>query len=439
MNVTSIKGFRDVLPAEAARRRAIVDAARTALEPYGYAEIELPLVEKGELFQRSVGATSDIVEKEMYSFEDRDGTLIALRPEGTASAVRAYIENGLTRSLPVGRLWYSGPMFRRERPQKGRYRQFSQIGAEFFGRDDAAADAETLCLVADICAAVGVRGTRIDLNSLGDATCRPAYREALSRYGSAHAADLCADCRARLERNPLRLLDCKNEGCKAAMQAAPLMIDHLCDPCRAHHDEVLRLLGAAAVEVSANPRMVRGLDYYCRTAFEVVAGGLGAQDAVGGGGRYDGLVAALGGPEMAGIGFAFGLERLDLASRQPQSAQDGPTQDAKDEAAGRVEILLAPIGEVAAGPALALARRLRQTGCRIEVESPGRRLKAQMKHADKIGARFVVIVGDAEIATGRATVRDMRAQRDHASAFGLNDAAGEIVTTLERIGQFEQR
>ncbi len=431
MNVTSIKGFRDVLPDEAARRRAILDATRGVLESYGYAEIELPLLEKGELFQRSVGATSDIVEKEMYAFEDRDGTLIALRPEGTASAVRAYVENGLTRSLPVGRLWYSGPMFRRERPQKGRYRQFSQIGAEFFGRDDAAADAETLCLVADICAAVGVRGTRIDLNSLGDAACRPAYREALSEYGRLHASELCTDCCARLERNPLRLLDCKNPGCKAAMSAAPLMIDHLCDPCRAHHDEVLRLLGVAGVAVTANPRMVRGLDYYCRTAFEVVAEGLGAQDAVGGGGRYDGLVAALGGPDMAGIGFAFGLERLDLASR--------PDGDDLGVAAAAVKILMAPVGEAAAGPALALARRLRQTGLRVEMESPGRRLKAQMKHADKIGARFVVILGDAEIASGRATVRDMRAQLDHASLFGLADDATAIVTKLEQIGQFEQR
>jgi len=431
MNVTSIKGFRDVLPQEKARQRALLEAARRVLESYGYDEIELPLLEKGELFRRSVGSTSDIVEKEMYSFEDRDGAVIALRPEGTASAVRAYIESGLTRALPVARLWYSGPMFRRERPQKGRYRQFSQVGAEFFGRDDPAADAETLCLVADICAAVGVRGTRIDVNSLGDAACRPAYRDALAAYGRAHASRLCDDCRTRLERNPLRLLDCKNEGCKAAMAAAPLMIDHLCDPCRSHHNEVLRLVAAAGVSVCANPRMVRGLDYYCRTAFEVMAEGLGAQDAVGGGGRYDGLVAALGGPEMAAIGFAFGIERLDLASM--------PLQDEPENPVARALVLIAPIGEIAAGPALALARRLRQTGVRVEMESPGRRLKAQMKHADKIGARFVVILGDTEIAAGKATVRDMQAQRDHASLFDLVDDAAAIMTALESIGPNEQR
>lgn len=426
MAISSIKGFRDVLPAEAARRRALVDAMRGVLEAYGYGEMELPLLEKGELFQRSVGATSDIVEKEMYAFEDRDGAVVALRPEGTASLVRAYLENGLARSKPVARLWYAGPMFRRERPQKGRYRQFSQIGAEFLGRDDPAADAETLCLVDDILRAVGARGARILANSLGDAACRPAYREALAEYGRSVAADLCQDCRARLDRNPLRLLDCKNEGCRAAMAAAPLMIDRLCDPCRAHHGEVLRLAAAAGVELEPEPRMVRGLDYYCRTAFEITASGLGAQDAVGGGGRYDGLVSALGGPDVAGIGFAFGIERLDLACR----GGDGADAEAAEPSP---EILVAPIGDAAAAAALALARKLRQTGLRVDVESPRRRLKAQMKHADKVGARFVVILGDAEIESGRATVRDLRAQKDHASLFAVADAADAIVRSLERV------
>ena len=419
MAISSIKGFRDVLPAESARRRGILDAARRVLEAYGYGEVELPLLEKVELFKRSVGDTSDIVEKEMYAFEDRDGATIALRPEGTASLVRAYLEAGLARAQPVARLWYSGSMFRRERPQKGRYRQFSQIGAEFLGREDAAADAETLCLVADLCAAVGVRGMRIQVNSLGDATCRPAYREKLTAYGRSVAAQLCDDCRARLERNPMRLLDCKNEGCRAAMENAPLMVDHLCDGCRSHHDEVLALVAAAGVALEPNPRMVRGLDYYCRTAFEITAEGQGAQDAIGGGGRYDGLVATLGGPDLAGIGFAFGIERLQLASGGEQ-----------DDAPAAPLALLAPIGAAAAPVALALARRLRQTGCRIDLESPHRRLKAQMKQADKAGARFVVILGDAELESGRATVRDLKAQKDYPSLFGLDDEAGAIVATL---------
>ncbi len=418
MAITSIKGFRDVLPAEAARRREILDAARGVLESYGYGEMELPLLEKVELFSRSVGATSDIVEKEMYAFEDRDGATIALRPEGTASLVRAYLEAGLARAQPVCRLWYAGAMFRRERPQKGRYRQFSQVGAEFLGREDAAADAETLCLVADIGAAVGVRGMRIQVNSLGDAACRPAYRERLAAFGRTVEASLCDDCRARLGRNPLRLLDCKSEGCRAAMESAPMMVDHLCEACGVHHDEVLSLVASAGVVVEPNPRMVRGLDYYCRTAFEITAEGQGAQDAIGGGGRYDGLVAELGGPNLPGIGFAFGLERLQLAS--------APERD--DEAAPLA--MIAPVGDAAAAAALALARRLRQTGCRIELESPKRRLKAQMKQADKVGARFVVILGDAELGSGRATVRDLKAQKDHPSLFALADEAESIIAAL---------
>jgi histidyl-tRNA synthetase len=309
-------------------------------------------------------------------------------------------------------------MFRRERPQKGRYRQFSQIGAEFLGREDAAADAETLCLVADICRTVGVRGMRIQINSLGDATCRPAYREKLTAYGRSVADRLCDDCKARLERNPLRLLDCKNEGCQAAMQDAPLMIDNLCDGCRDHHTEVLRLLAAADVPVHAQPRMVRGLDYYVRTAFEITGEGQGAQDAIGGGGRYDGLVSMLGGPDLPGIGFAFGVERLQLASGGEHELEDAPLA------------LIAPIGDVAAPKALALARRLRQTGCRIDLESPRRRLKAQMKQADKVGARFVVILGDAELESGRATVRDLKAQKDYLSLFALDDEAESIIAAL---------
>jgi len=478
MAITSIKGFRDVLPAEAARRRRLVEKIRDVLESYGYGEMELPLLEKGELFQRSVGATSDIVEKEMYAFEDRDGALVALRPEGTASLVRAYLEAGLARALPVARLWYTGPMFRRERPQKGRYRQFSQLGAEFLGRDDPAADAETLCLVADVCAAAGVPEARIQVNSLGDAACRPAYREELAAFGRAVAADLCDDCRARLDRNPLRLLDCKNEGCRTAMAGAPMMIDRLCQPCREHHDEVLRLAAAAGVALEAEPRMVRGLDYYCRTAFEIVAGGLGSQDAIGGGGRYDGLVEALGGPAVPGVGFAFGLERLDLAAiaaqaeaasaasasaaaaagstlaaqagtsvatasppaaaASPPPAQAGtaaPTTPLETDSGPPPLALLAPIGDAAAPAALALARRLRQTGSRIDIESPRRRLKAQMKQADKVGARFVVILGDAELESGRATVRDLHARNDLPALFGLDEDAAVIVERLERVGR----
>jgi histidyl-tRNA synthetase len=310
-------------------------------------------------------------------------------------------------------------MFRRERPQKGRYRQFSQIGAELLGRDDAEADAEAICLVADICAAVGVGGARIEINSLGDEACRPKYREALAAFGRTHAAELCDECRARLERNPLRLLDCKNERCRAVTAAAPVMLDYLCDPCRAHHQRVLALLRSAGVETVANPRMVRGLDYYCRTAFEILASGLGAQDAVGGGGRYDGLIAALGGPEVPGVGFAFGIDRLDLASRR-ETAPAAP------------RFLVIPIGEQAAAPALSMARRLRAAGHAVELAPSDRRLKAQLKRADKAGARYVIIVGEDELASGRATVRDMMGRVDYPSCFALEAPAGEILERVER-------
>ncbi len=420
MTITSVKGFRDVLPADALRRRRLVDKAVVVLGRYGYRPLEVPLLERGELFQRSVGATTDIVEKEMYAFEDRDGTVVALRPEGTASVVRAYVEAGLARSMPIAKLYYHGPMFRRERPQKGRLRQFTQIGAELFGRADPEADAETLCLVADFCEATGLAGVRIRVNSLGDDVCRPRYRETLIAFARARKDRLCRDCRDRLERNPLRLLDCKSESCREAMADAPMMIDHLCDDCRVHHRRVLDLAAAQGLELENDPRMVRGLDYYCRTAFEVSAAGLGAQDAVGGGGRYDGLVEQLGGPSVPGIGFAFGLERMELA-----------TEIDADEPAAR--LFVAPVGEASSAMALALARRLRREGVSVELGSSTRRLKAHLKRAARDGMRHLVIVGDEELASGLATVRDLAAGRDLPRCFRLDAPAAEVLEALERM------
>jgi len=420
VTVKGVKGFRDVLPDEAEQRCRIRDAAIGVLERYGYREIELPMLEKVELFSRSVGATSDIVEKEMYAFDDRDGAVVALRPEGTASVVRAYLEAGMSRSTPIARLYYHGPMFRRERPQKGRFRQFTQVGAELLGRDDPESDAEAICMVADMFAAAGIDGIRIEINSLGDAACRPAHRDALVAFARDRIDELCKDCRNRLDRNPLRLLDCKQEACSRAMADAPVMLDFLCEACNAHHARVLELLSNVGVEVVPNPRMVRGLDYYCRTAFEIVAPGLGAQDAVGGGGRYDGLVAELGGPDMAGVGFALGIERMQLAAGQQPAA------------AGATQILVAPLGDDAAAPALELARRLRLAGCTVELGQSGRKLKAQLKRADKEGVRHVIIIGEEELATGKATVRDLVSRQDHAGCFALADPTEAIVSELER-------
>jgi histidyl-tRNA synthetase len=406
MKINAVKGFRDVLPGETEVWSRVEDEARRLLGRYGYSEIRIPTVERTELFARAAGETSDIVEKQMYTFEDVDGASLTLRPEGTASVVRAYIENGVYGRESVSKLFYLGPMFRRERPQKGRFRQFHQIGAEVLGRDDPLVDAEQLVMLADYFSVLGLVSARIELNSLGDAECRPAYREALRRYAEARRGDLCADCNRRLSRNPLRILDCKEDAAKT--QDAPVMLDHLCAPCTEHFQAVRRHLEAERVAVTLNPRMVRGLDYYCRTAFEIVAEGLGAQNAIGGGGRYDGLVASLGGPSVAGIGFALGVERLVLALRGPEIA---PTFD----------LVLAPLGEQAERRAFRLARELRRAGLRLEIE-PGRRsLKSHMRRADKLGANFVLIVGDDELSRGTAILRDMRTQQQ--SETSLDPAA----------------
>jgi histidyl-tRNA synthetase len=413
-----VKGFHDIVPPESERFTALEDRLRAVLRSYNYDEIRVPIAERTELFARSLGETTDIVEKEMYTFDDRDGTSLTLRPEGTASVVRAAIDAGLAQRERVAKLYYLGPMFRRERPQKGRSRQFHQVGVELIGRDDPLADAEMVVLFADCLAAAGVPSARIVLNSLGDGACRPAYRAALAAYGAAHESELCANCRQRLARNPLRLLDCKEESCRKLMADAPRVTEHLCGPCREHFDAVKALLAAAGVVFSEDARLVRGLDYYVRTAFEASAPNLGAQNAVGGGGRYDGLVEALGGPPLAGVGFALGVERLLLAAEATG-------------AGARPYVCIIPLADAATAPALQLARRLRLAGVRAELESAGRSVKSAMRRADKLGAHFAILLGDDELAAGRATVRDLAAQRDHRLAVAL-DATGETVVAALR-------
>ncbi|TFH21598.1 MAG: histidine--tRNA ligase, partial [Myxococcales bacterium] len=281
-------------------------------------------------------------------------------------------------------------------------------------------DAETVCMIADIFAAAGIDGVRIEINSLGDTDCRPAHREALVAYGRERADALCNDCRSRMERNPLRLLDCKQERCRELMADAPVMLDFLCGACKSHHERVLDLLAGAGVPVQSNPRMVRGLDYYCRTAFEVLAPGLGAQDAVGGGGRYDGLVAELGGPDTAGVGFALGVERMVLASGD------------RSEGRSAFGLMVAPLGGAAAAPALVIARRLRAVGREVALGASDRKLKAQLKHADREGVRYVMIIGEDELASGRGTVRDLVARQDYPSCFDLGEPAEAILDAPER-------
>jgi histidyl-tRNA synthetase len=380
--------------AQARSLAAVEDCARKVVERHNVSEIRIPVLERLELFQHSSGETSDVVEKQMYSFVDRDEaeTTLALRPEGTPGVVRAYIEAGMDRSDPEQRFYYVGPMFRRERPQKGRFRQFSQFGVEIFGRADAATDAELMVMVDELRRELGLE-LNFEINSLGDAECRPRFRQAVLEYGRAHLAELCEDCRNRLERNPLRLLDCKID-VKLA-EAAPKSEDFLCDNCRAHFATVRELLTDAGVPHAVNPRLVRGLDYYTRTTFEVVSTAVGAQSAVAAGGRYDGLVEALGGVAVAGTGFAIGVDRLALAL-------DAARFDSRADAA------LAALGDAAIRRGMALAAEMRAAGLRVELLSPGRGLKALLRRADKIGARYAVIIGDNELARSGATLRDLK-------------------------------
>lgn len=416
--IRAVKGFRDVLPAESRRWQALEETAAGLFTRYGFGEIRLPILERTELFARSLGETTDVVEKEMYTFVDRDETSVTLRPEATAGVVRAYLESGLAQSDPVVQLFYRGPMFRRERPQKGRYRQFSQIGAEVLGRDDPLADAELLVMLARLMDLVGARDVRLELSSVGDAACRPAYTAELRAWGRAHLDALCPDCHRRLERNPLRLFDCKVESCRRVIAGAPTIVDALCAACRNHLAEVRALLDAAGVAHVPNPRLVRGLDYYCRTAFELVAEGLGAQNAVGGGGRYDGLVAALGGPPVAGVGFALGLERLAMATDAPAADGDAPAA------------LVLPLERGGVAPALRLATRLRDEGLTIGLEPAGRSLKALLRTADKRRARLAIIVGEEELRQGRATVRDLVRHEDRRHALALEAPGPELARSV---------
>ena len=411
MKITSIKGFSDILPGDVELWQAVEAAARRVFRAYAFAEIRIPVLEKTELFSRSIGETTDIVEKEMYTFEDRDSrsteqaesTKLTLRPEGTAGVVRAYIEAEMFKSEPVRKLYYMGPMFRRERPQKGRMRQFHQIGAEALGRGDPLIDAEILLLLHDFFAAVGLTEPALQLNSLGDAACRPEYREKLLAFLKARQESLCADCRRRIDRNPLRVLDCKEPGCIAATRHAPSILDSLCAPCREHFAAVQRLLNDTKVNFTLNPRMVRGLDYYGRTTFEWTTALLGSQSAIAAGGRYDGLVQELGGPPVPGIGFALGVERLTmLLKMQERAAPVGPS------------IYVVWVGEKARDWAFPMVHRLRQKGLAVEMEGEVRSLKSQMRRADKFKAVSVLIVGDDELGKGAAILRDMASKQQEA-------------------------
>ena len=422
MKITSIKGFADIIPGEVEMWQSVEATARRVFSAYNFSEIRIPILEKTELFSRSIGETTDIVEKEMYTFEDRDSrggenaeaTKLTLRPEGTAGVVRAYVESEMYKIEPVRKLYYMGPMFRRERPQKGRMRQFHQIGAEALGRGDPYIDAEILLLLSDFFSAVGLTEPSLQINSLGDSACRPGYRETLLAFLRQHKDSLCANCQRRMERNPLRVLDCKEPGCIEATKDAPSILDSLCAACREHFETVQRLLRQTGVGFTLNPRMVRGLDYYCRTTFEWTTTRLGSQSAVAAGGRYDGLVQELGGPAIPGVGFAMGVERLAMLLRLQEIASvNGP------------ELFVVWVGARARDWAFPVVHRLRQKGVSVEIEGEVRSLKSQMRRADKLKAGAVLIVGEDELANGKAVLRDMATKQQE--EIGLDYLEAELL------------
>jgi histidyl-tRNA synthetase len=395
VSITGIKGMNDILPGEIETWQFLETQARQVFGAFGFREIRVPIVEKTELFCRSIGETTDIVEKEMYTFSDKGGTSMTLRPEGTAPVMRAFIEHKLYAQDPVSKLFYVGPMFRHERPQKGRYRQFHQIGAEVIGVDDPKIDAQVLVMLSHYFAKTQIPDVALQINSLGCPECRPSYRKSLIEFLEQRLAGLCSDCQRRYTSNPLRVLDCKVPGCQQATLNAPAMLDQLCIGCDTHFKQVKQHLGALSVTYAVNPRMVRGLDYYTKTTFEMVTGSLGAQNAVAAGGRYDGLISDLGGPELPGIGFAIGLERLALML-EAQSI-DPP----------RPELFIATLGEAATNTGFALLTRLQRQGILVEMEYTGKSLKAQLRRADKLQTRRVLILGEDELARGVAQLRHM--------------------------------
>jgi histidyl-tRNA synthetase len=392
--IPAVRGTRDILPGEAERWAFVEATARRLFEQYGYFEIRTPIIEREELFAKGTGETTDIVQKEMYSFTDKGGERITLRPEATPSLVRAFVEHALEQAMAVPKIYTLGPMFRYERPQKGRYRQFHQLDVEVFGVKDPSVDGEVIDLAWALVRALGIENVELAINSVGCPECRPAFTSALIEALGQDVEQLCADCRRRAETNPLRIFDCKVPADQPIIDRLPHTVDYLCDACRVHFDAVRADLAVYGIPYRVSHRLVRGLDYYTRTTFEVLAGDIGAQNAVLGGGRYDGLVKQLGGPDRVGIGFAAGIERLVLAlpANLPVVA---PVPDA----------FVAALGESARRAAIELLAELRRAGLNAQMDYEGRTLKSQMKRADRLGAPLVLILGEDELTRGQVTVK----------------------------------
>ena len=422
MNAQAPKGTADMLPDVARAWEFLQRTAQDLFARYGYEPVYTPLFEHTEVFTRGIGEATDIVSKEMYTFEDKGGRSITLRPEGTASVVRAALEHNLTANGAQAKLYYAGPMFRYERPQKGRMRQFWQIGIEILGAAEPSADAEVITVLWRYFEALGVPAAsmRLLVNSMGDEACRPAYREKVAGFIRAHAAELCEECNRRADTNPLRAFDCKNPACVAVMAGAPLLRDELCEACADHYTGVKSRLEALSIPHVEEPKLVRGLDYYTRTVFEIqVDAGLGSQNAIGGGGRYDRLMEAYDGPPTPGLGFALGFARPLLALQAAGVQVPAPP---------RAEIYVARVDDTVAEDVFALAQVLRDAGIAAELDHQGRSLKAQMKQADRLGARLVAFVGPDELAAGEFTLRDMASKEE--SRVALDAAPAAVAAAL---------
>ncbi len=396
--IQAIKGVKDVLPDESRAWQYIQQKARDIFNTFGYSEIIIPVIEFTDLFSRSIGETTDIVEKEMYTFDDRDGRKITLRPEGTASVVRAYIEHNLRETAPFSKLYYIGPMFRRERPQSGRYRQFYQIGAEVFGIGHYMIDAEIIHMLHLLFDSLNISGVELQVNSIGCPQCRPAFREALKGFFSDKTAELCENCNRRFETNPLRILDCKSTHCHALSEKAPKTIDHLCSDCLSHFKGVQESLKTTGVPYINNPRLVRGLDYYTQTTFEFTGGALGAQNAVAAGGRYDNLVAELGGLTTPAVGFSIGMERMFSLFDSSNVIKQPPS------------VFIVALGEQARQKAFSIIVQLHKEGIPAVMDYAGGSLKSQMRKADKLNSAQVIIIGEDEILKGIVVLRDMQSK-----------------------------
>ncbi len=398
MSITRPKGTNDFLPIDTAKWQYIEKILRETAAAYGYEELRTPIFEATDLFLRGVGETTDIVNKEMYTFEDKGGRSITLRPEGTASTARAYIEHKLHAQPQPVKLWYIGPMFRYERPQKGRFRQFHQFGLEAFGSQDPALDSEVIAFALTFYNKLGLQGLSVRLNSVGCPHCRQEHKKALQEFLRPALDELCADCRGRFEKNPLRIFDCKNEKCQALIVNAPTILDCLCTECEEHFAKVKGYLSAAEIPYHVDARLVRGLDYYTKTAFEILLEDIGAQSAICGGGRYDGLIKEIGGPETCGVGFALGMERV--FSAMEAQGLSFPEND-------QCDVFLASMGDEAKATLFNIAVALRAQGIRVEMDYGSKSLKAQLKAAGRLKVKYAVILGEDELAQDAAILRDM--------------------------------